>query len=46
MNHDKRKRFYTMPDLPREQYEANERLIREHEQREKEKKEKTNGTTD
>ena len=46
MTRDKRKRFYTMPDLPREQYEANERLIREHEQREREKKEQPHGTTD
>lgn len=42
---DKRERFYTMPDLPREQYEANERMIREKEQRDKEQKEQANGTT-
>ena len=29
MPRDKRAKFYTMPDLPREQYEENERLIRE-----------------
>lgn len=45
MKRDKRAKFYTMPDLPREQHEANERLIREKEQREKEK-EQPHGTTD
>lgn len=33
MDHDKRKRFYTMPDLPREQYEANEQLVRKRSKR-------------
>ena len=40
MERDKRAKFYTMPDLPREQYEENERLVREHEQREREKKDR------
>ena len=46
MQYDKRTRFYTMPDLPRDQYEENERLIREYEQREREKKEQAHVTTD